>query len=307
MKEKVITVESLPEELRRFGHITPLSKRHRHVQLWVSEENSRKRVIKIIPKTESSLKEQNRIANEARFSFQHQGLPNIVDFIDTPTYLLLVRDYVPGITLDKFWKNIKKKERLATLNHLMNRLVPIFEELRKEKVLHLDIKPSNILVSGNGEDMVLHLIDFGLARFEGEPGQTTTYFPLGYAAPELLLNQLDILNHRTDVFALGVSIWELFEGHLPLMHENPLVMTNLQLNLNLPDGNSLPKELFALILKMTCKYSFPKPPNQMDINVVREHLLQAMNQRVANLGEVQLLLQSIIEQPHWLVKLFSKS
>jgi len=307
--EKNLHVEPMQKilELRGFSDFSTLPKRHENLLIYLAHREGNQYVIKVLSKTSKNGNEQNRLKNEARFSFDVTGLPTIIDFIDKDEYNILIRSHVSGVTLPVFWKTVPKKQRIRTLKLLIGQLVHLFSELTRSQVLHLDIKPSNILISQGEKDLEVHLIDFGLARFEGEIVKSHTYFPLGYAAPELVLNELDLLDHRTDLFALGVCIWELFEGNIPLSHPNPLVMTNLQLNLPLPEGYYLPNSLLALLHKLTKKYRFPKPPNQMDSSYVRQKIKEAMNLRYNDLTEFQGDLNALSEKRNWLVKLFSKS
>jgi serine/threonine protein kinase len=293
-------------DLHGFNKITFLSQRHVNVSIYLAHKNGLGYIVKVLNKTNKNTDEQNRIKNESRFSFDILGLPKITDFIDNNECSILIRTYVSGVTLPSFWKKVKRKDRIKTLKLLISQLVPLFSELKRSNVLHLDIKPTNILISQGEKGLEAHLIDFGLARIEEESANKHTYFPLGYAAPELVLNQLDMLDHRTDLFSLGVCIWELLEKHIPFTHPNPLIMTNLQLNLPLPEGNNIPASLLALLHKMTNKYRFLKPPNQMDKSDVRHKLQQAMDQRYSDLSEFQSDLNELPEKRHWLVKLLSK-
>ncbi len=76
-------------------------------------------------------------------------------------------------------------------------------------ILHRDIKPSNLLVDARGN---LWVTDFGLARFQDEPGLTRTGELLGtlrYIAPELVLGHQTIHDPRSDIYSLAVTLYEL--------------------------------------------------------------------------------------------------
>jgi serine/threonine protein kinase len=130
---------------------------------------------------------------------------------------------------------------------------------------------------------------------------------LGFAAPELLLNRLSIVNQSTDIYALGILIWRLYTGELPLTHPNPSIFTNLQLTHPLPNDSSIPKRLFPILEKMTVKHQFQLPPNKMGRNEVDELLSKAMLQRYTNLTEVLNDIQEMISKRSFLPKkIFSK-
>src|SRR5262249_3517278 len=85
-------------------------------------------------------------------------------------------------------------------------------------VLHRDVKPANLMVDDRGH---LWVTDFGLARVQGDPGITATGDLLGtlrYMSPEQALAKRVVIDHRTDVYSLGATLYELltlrpvFEG-----------------------------------------------------------------------------------------------
>jgi serine/threonine protein kinase len=82
------------------------------------------------------------------------------------------------------------------------------EHAHRQGVIHRDIKPSNLLVSPQGR---LHLTDFGLARVLEEPGMTVTGEFMGsplYMSPEQIAAGRALLDHRTDIYSLGATLYE---------------------------------------------------------------------------------------------------
>jgi len=79
----------------------------------------------------------------------------------------------------------------------------------RQDVIHRDIKPANLLVDGQGS---LWVTDFGLARLQGESGLTRTGDLVGtlrYMSPEQALGQPQRVDHRADIYSLGVTLYEL--------------------------------------------------------------------------------------------------
>ena len=83
------------------------------------------------------------------------------------------------------------------------------EHAHEQGVLHRDIKPSNLLLDGRGN---LWITDFGLARLQGDAGLTMTGDLLGtlrYMSPEQALAKRVGIDHRTDIYSLGATLYEL--------------------------------------------------------------------------------------------------
>ena len=76
-------------------------------------------------------------------------------------------------------------------------------------IVHRDIKPANLLLDVRGN---LWITDFGLARLQGDAGLTMTGDVLGtlrYMSPEQALARRGVVDHRTDIYSLGVTLYEL--------------------------------------------------------------------------------------------------
>jgi serine/threonine protein kinase/Flp pilus assembly protein TadD len=87
-------------------------------------------------------------------------------------------------------------------------------------VIHRDVKPHNLLLGGDGQ---LHLTDFGLARLADAPQLTLSGEIMGtpaYLAPEQVRGKPDDIDHRTDIYALGVTLYEVITGEKPFEGEN---------------------------------------------------------------------------------------
>ena len=235
-----------------------------------------KGVLKVVQKTEKSRIAYERLQAEATFNFDSQGLPKILDTFESDEDYMIVRNYIEAVTLDERFSQIKKRERHSFLIEVLSKLGDILSYLHKDAIYHCDIKPGNILVDSNNN---VHLIDFGLALNGTEITNRKLLFPLGYAAPELLLNQLSLVDHRTDYFALGITIWRLYDGKMPLIHRNPSITTNLQLTHPLPDSSEISRRIYKVLAKMCAKHSFKVPPNSMATKDVQKHLKDAMNKR----------------------------
>lgn len=133
----------------------------------------------------------------------------------------LVMEYVEGETLLNYARerNLSMRERIGLLANICDAL----EHAHQRGVIHRDIKPANILVTPEGQPKVL---DFGVARLNDmedgnakpEEQLTTAGFVVGtlhYMSPEQTTGDVDDLDIRSDVYALGVVGFQLLSGVLP--------------------------------------------------------------------------------------------
>lgn len=258
-----------------------------------------KAVMKVLMRSASNVPAQERLKHEASFSFDFTGLPKTIDLLETDHEIVVLKSFLPGIPLDEFWQNVPKKQRKDLLIKILTGLAPLFDHLKQDHIVHCDLKPGNILIDHNGEELHVSLIDFGLALRTNDRNKRSILFPLGFAAPELLMNRLELVDHRTDLYALSVVIWRLYTGKLPLTHPNPSVITNLQLTHPLPESDDLPKGLYSLLLKLSSKHQFRTAPNLMNIEQVIEGLKKGMNNRYSNLNQFIIELKALPEKKNW--------
>ncbi len=236
------------------------------------------------------------LRQESELNFQISGLPKTLAFEENDSTLTLIRSYLPGIPLDEFWKKLPKIKRLDFLKTLIKNLTPIFNELNRLSIVHCDIKPTNILITPEWE---CSLIDFGMAIKTDTIEPRKTLFALGYSAPELILNELKLVNQTTDIFALGITLWQLFTGKLPLTHPNPGIMTNLQITHPLPTDKRIPKEWMTVIQKMCWKHQFNLPPSHLKKEEVQVTLKNSMQLRFQNLQEISKVLENSQVTQKW--------
>lgn len=143
----------------------------------------------------------------------HPNIPKLVEFVDmgaTTGQLFLVMEYVEGLNMDQYIY-----EKMGPIPE--ERALPIFLEIldavkyiHNQQVLHLDIKPSNIILQPNGH---IKLIDLGIAS-RLKDGWNTGFGTLAYMPPEQT-DKSGSCGFYTDVFALGVVLFEMLTATQP--------------------------------------------------------------------------------------------
>ena len=155
-----------------------------------------------------------RFKNEAQIqaTLQHPNVVGLYDFLELGGRPCIVMEYVDGETIDS---RIRREGslRVAEALTLFESIVGAVGYLHGRGIVHRDLKTGNIKISEAGR---VKLLDFGLAQNAGTPRLTATGMVVGtleYMAPEQLA--LQPADQRTDIWALGVVLYEMVTGRLP--------------------------------------------------------------------------------------------
>lgn len=185
----------------------------------------KKLAIKLLrPEIVSNPEAVNRFRQEARSSSSigHRNIIAIEDFgqlSDGRIYMCM--ELLNGAALNDLITTPQPVDRL------LNILIQTGHGLaaaHAKNIIHRDMKPENIFVTTNGQEDVPKLLDFGIAKVAGNDGQnnltrTGTIFGTPfYMAPEQALG--NAVDARTDIYAMGVIMYEVFAGSLPFQGES---------------------------------------------------------------------------------------
>src|SRR5262245_35683031 len=180
---------------------------------------------RILPNLTKNQKFVSMFLDEARLSLflQHANIVQVFDISRTPdNAYFLVMEYVDGCNLKALIERQKQKGKRIEVAHTIYVMMECCKALQYAHslehpetgeslgIVHRDISPPNILLSKNGE---VKLVDFGLAKANSQiestdPGVVKGKF--SYLSPEAA-SGLEV-DHRADVFAVGIILWELFTG-----------------------------------------------------------------------------------------------
>ena len=180
-----------------------------------------------------------RFSREARAAsrISHPHAISVTDFgEDENGIVFLVMEYLDGGTL----KELIRREGPLPLPRVVEIIRQVGEALdaaHKQGVVHRDLKSDNIMLLGNTASDYSKVLDFGIAKIkerEGDydPGLTAPDLVIGtpqYMSPEQCSQSPDI-DARSDVYSLGVIIYEMLIGHVPFTGESPtaIMMKHLQ-------------------------------------------------------------------------------
>jgi len=210
-------------------------------------------IVKFIPSRIGALSKEENVLR----LLNHISIPKIIDIFKDEKGVYIVESFVEGVTLKKVIETRQKINESIIVDwaEQLSRVLNYLHRMAPNPIFHLDIKPSNIMIT---HDNRLVLIDFGISKGTGESGVAAIGVTYSYAAPEQLnykipQKYLPIVNSRfgellsdrlfwkpdarTDIFSLGVILFELAVGQTPKIQNKTLLK------------DAVSKEMCAIIYK----------------------------------------------------------
>jgi eukaryotic-like serine/threonine-protein kinase len=240
--------------------------------------------LKVLPESfarNAERRERFRLEAIAASALNHPNICTIHDFLEDPAAgcHFIVMEHVEGRTLHDLLESGPLPAEKAI--DLGIQLASALAEAHAAGILHRDIKSTNIVVTPKGQAKIL---DFGIAKRVGHPhgGSDTTEDALGltaagaaigtltYMSPEQLLGKP--IDARSDLFSLGVVLYEIVAGRLPFAGSTPAAVTDALLHSpprELPTDRAIPEGFKSLIRRLLEKDREKRPPNA---DAVREEL-----------------------------------
>jgi serine/threonine protein kinase len=225
------------------------------------------RVIKVMrPQHQSDEGLRARFLREAQMAvkLRHQNIAQMYDFaFDDAGNGFIVMEYVDGISLQELLARVGAPP-LALSLELARQALTALGFLHRKGIVHRDISPDNVMVAqGDDGKPIVKLIDLGIAKvLASGAGLTVTGTFLGklrYASPEQFGAEGTAIGQRSDIYSLGVVLYELFTGAHPVPGDSPqqmiaghLVRPPLEFAASDPNGR-VPDDLRAIVLRAMAK------------------------------------------------------
>jgi len=191
---------------------------------------------------------------KAAANLKHENIVNIIDFGKTEDVYFIAMEYVEGKSLKDLMHTVDFMPCEIALT-IAREISQGLDHAHKKGVVHRDIKPANILI---GLDGTIKIADFGLAQAQDLISVTVTGSIVGtpaYMSPEQAGGKK--IDHRSDLFSLGVVIYEMITGRKPFSGQNYSSIIHEILTVVPPkpiEANPLiPREISAIIEKMLDK------------------------------------------------------
>ncbi|MBN3910325.1 MAG: AAA family ATPase [Nostoc sp. NMS1] len=208
------------------------------------------------------------------------------------SYALVMEDF-GGISL-RDWMNQKMGSNQCTLTEFLEiaiALINILDGLYRHRVIHKDIKPANILI--NPETQQVKLIDFSIASLLPRETQEV-HSPnvlegtLAYVSPEQTGRMNRGIDYRSDYYALGVTFYELLAGHLPFESNDPMELVHCHIA-KLPEQlgggreEEIPEVLCEIVMKLMAKNAEDRYQSALGLKFDLEKCLEQLK----NTGSIE--------------------
>jgi eukaryotic-like serine/threonine-protein kinase len=219
-------------------------------EVWTARDARLDRIVAVKmllrgPVTNDAGRERFRREALTLSKLSHAGIATVFDFDSEGDHEFLVMEFVSGGTLESRLR--EGPLPLEQIQSLGAAIADALEYAHRHSVLHRDLKPGNVALTTEGQPKIL---DFGLALLlsgDAETGRLTqkgsVMGSLAYMAPEQLVGEEE--DSRTDVYALGVTLFELATGQRPFVQERPQALMFAIVNTAAPPLRSLRPEVTA--------------------------------------------------------------
>ncbi len=188
-----------------------------------------------------------------------------------------VMEYVSGISLSRLLRAPEPVDEMRAARIILQTAAGL-QAAHEQGVIHRDVKPANILIDDRG---LVKIADFGLALMGGAVSRLTATGMFmgtpGYLSPEQCLDR-DI-DHRTDIYSLGVTLFEALTGQVPFAADSPLALLRQIVEVEPPDLDELKPGvdpgLRALVERMMAKDREQRPASCAEIIAELKPILEA--------------------------------
>ncbi len=204
---------------------------------------------------------KERFIQEARSAARlaHPNVMNVFDQGQDSDMAYMVMEYLPGITL----RDLLQEHKVLTTEQTLDILEAVLGGLaaaHKAGIVHRDVKPENVLLADDGR---IKIGDFGLARAASANTATGAALlgTIAYLSPELVTR--GIADARSDIYAVGIMMYEMLVGEQPFKGEQPMQIAYQHANDAVPAPSiknpKVPVELDELVLWATARDPDQRP------------------------------------------------
>jgi len=256
----------------------------------------------------------DRFQREAKVvaGLRHSNIVQIFDFDTVDGHPYIVMEYLKGPTLAAYLRHLHhRKKRIPPdqVARLLNELSIALDYAHAQGVIHRDIKPGNIMLHNNKNDIPLDkpltddvevvITDFGLVRIMNAATQTASGTVSGtpaYMSPEQARG--DPTDHRTDIYSLGIVLYEMLAGRVPFEADSTLTVLHMQIHTTPQPIAGIPVKVQQVIDRALAKNPDDRYQSSRELAMDYYRAIGMGTQPVSpNVPESSLVNTIAVEQP----------
>ncbi len=190
---------------------------------------------------------------------KHENIAQIFEILDNERTVLMFREYFEGISLSSFLQS-KPELKTTQILHIAIQISEAIQYIHSKNIIHKDINPNNILI--NPSNLSIKLIDFGIATKQVREtidliNLSQLEGTLDYISPEQTGRVNRSLDYKTDLYSLGVVLYQLFTKRLPFISDDSLELIHAHIALT-PEplhyiNTAVPEVISEIVLKLLAK------------------------------------------------------
>ncbi len=243
---------------------------------------------------------RSRAHTEASMMYRHRNLVEMLGCCEahpTKGHIYIISKFVYGVNIDKFidnnFNNLPLAERCIKVCNILMPVMDALEYIHSYSVVHMDIKPSNIMVE-NGNNV--RLMDLGISNTAEALSNDASQGFIGtpkYAAPEQFGVQecCNAVSQQSDIYSLGITLYELLTGKNPFATNSVVEAVERRRKVKLPYQPGIPNAVVDVLRKATC---FEPGGRYKSVRDFKSALQVAITKKKRNVWPLVVALSSVL-------------
>jgi serine/threonine-protein kinase len=190
---------------------------------------------------------------QAQAKVKHENICRVYEVGETEGKSYIAMQYIDGKPLNKLSRDMTLEQKVKVIKEVAEAI----HEAHRMGLVHRDLKPANIIIEQQTDgELKPFVVDFGIAREQEAPQLTITGMAVGtphYMAPEQARGDYHKLDRRTDIYALGVTLYQLLSNRFPITGSTPMEILMKVLQDDPPRLKriepSIPQDLNIIVMK----------------------------------------------------------
>lgn len=241
---------------------------------------------------------------ESGVNLNHNNIVKTLDLVVEDDAIFLIQEFVPGLTLKELI-NDKKYFDCKYNNYFYKIILECLDAvgfIHSNNLCHCDLKPANIIIENEYyeadlENPKIKIIDFGNIKtcFKStELDRENRTYNMMYGSPEQIFGFTELIGEHTDIFSLGLILYEAISKEPALNISNPLLLRRLQSVVKIQKHYRFTDDIFDIISKATVKPDLPKPEKYYSNDEIKLEIIKSLTLRYQSTEDFKLDLQKLV-------------